>query len=93
MDRQIEPTQTHGATTQAANSRPETPDPSQWHKKTSLADGTVIGRFGAYWYILDENGRAISEGYHDIYIDENGEYKGERSARIEPVTFHTESDL
>ena len=77
-------------TNQAATSSPESPIPSRWHKKSSLPDGTLLGRLGAYWYILDENSCAISDGYHAIYLDENGEYKGERSARSEPVTLHIE---
>ena len=79
-------------TNQAATNSPESPTPSRWHKKSSLSDGTVLGRLGAYWYILDENSRAISDGYHAIYLDENGDHKGERSARSEPVTFHIEID-
>lgn len=90
MGRQISSRQ---YTRQAATSRPEPPTPSRWHKKASLPDGTVIGRLGAYWYILDENDCAISDGYHEIYLDKNGDYKGERSAQSEPVTLYTESDL
>lgn len=65
---------------------------SRWHKRSTLPDGTPIGRLGAYWYVLDEQGRAISDGYHEISIDENGEYRGKRSARSEPITLQTESD-
>ncbi len=92
MGQQIDPSQPHGPTHQAATSRPEPPTPARWHKTARLPDGTVLGRLGAYWYILDDDGRAISDGYHEIYLDETGEYKGKRSARSEPVTLHTEPD-
>lgn len=92
MGQQIDASQPHGPTHQAATSSPEPPTPTRWHKKARLPDDTVLGRLGAYWYILDEDDRAISDGYHEIYLDENGEYKGERSARSEPVTLHTELD-
>ena len=93
MGRQIDANQPHGPVNQIATSSPELPTPSRWHEKSSLPDDTVIGRLGAYWYILDENSCAISDGYHEICLDENGDYNGERSARSEPVTFHTEVDL
>lgn len=92
MERQVDSNQSHDSTNQAANGSPEISTPSRWHKKTSLPDGTVIGQLGAYWYILDENDRAISDGYHEIYLDKNGDYKGERSARSEPITLYTEPD-
>lgn len=92
MGEKINTYQRHDSTNGAATSSPGPPTPSRWHEKSSLPDDTVVGRLGAYWYILDENGRAISDGYHEIYLDENGNYKGKRSARTEPVTFHTETD-
>lgn len=64
----------------------------EWHQTSQLSDGTLIGRLGAYWYVLDQDGQAISEGYHEIHRDEDGEYRGTRSARTMPVTFHTEPD-
>lgn len=63
----------------------EISDPARWHKISYLTDGTPIGRFGAYWYILDDNGCAISDGYHEIYCDENGDYKGTRSTQTEEI--------
>lgn len=64
----------------------------RWHKTSTLSDGTPIGRLGAYWYVLDEQGRAISDGYHEISLDENGRYKGKRSARSELITLYTDSE-
>lgn len=63
---------------------------SGWHKTSTLSDGTPIGRLGAYWYVLDEDGRAISDGYHEISVDENGAYQGKRSARTERIELYTE---
>lgn len=65
------------------------PTPSEWHKTSSLPDGTPIGRLGAYWYILDQNGRAISRGYHDVSCDEHGDFIGKRSNHTEPVVLYT----
>jgi hypothetical protein len=70
----------------------EISDTAQWHRTSRLSDGTPIGRLGAYWYVLDDDGRAISDGYHEIHRDEDGEYEGTRSARAEPVAFHAESE-
>jgi hypothetical protein len=70
----------------------EISDLSQWHKTLTLADGTLIGRLGAYWYILDQNGCAMSDGYHEISCDENGGYNGTRSARTEPIVLYPKSD-
>lgn len=70
----------------------EISDAAEWHRTSRLSDGTLIGRLGAYWYVLDQEGRAISDGYHEIHRDEDGEYKGTRSARAEPVVFHAEPD-
>jgi hypothetical protein len=64
---------------------PEIRDPSRWHKTSRLPDGTVTGRLGAYWYILDENGWAVSTGYHEISCDEHGDYIGARSNHTEPI--------
>lgn len=57
----------------------------QWHKTSHLPDGRPVGRLGAYWYILDEDGSIISEGYREISCDGTGGYTGTRSARTEPV--------
>lgn len=64
----------------------------RWHTTSSLSDGTPIGRLSAYWYILDDDGRAISEGYHEITLDEDGEYEGRRSTRSTRITIDTERD-
>ena len=63
-----------------------------WHKTSHLADGTPIGRLGAYWYILDEDSRAVSDGYHEIYCDENGDYKGKRSTQTEEIVLSSRAD-
>ena len=65
---------------------------TSWHKTAELPDGTPLGRLGAYWYVLDEDGRAISDGYHEISLDENGHYRGKRSARSERVSLYTDPD-
>ena len=70
----------------------ETPDPSRWHKTVQLSDGTPIGRLGAYWYILNEDGYAISDGYHEISCDETGAYNGTRSAQTEQIALYTEAE-
>lgn len=82
---------THLETTDAEQT-PERLDPSRWHKTARLPDGRLIGRLGAYWYILDEDGSMISDGYHEISLEENGGYMGTRSTRTEPVVFHTTPD-
>ncbi len=46
-------------------------------------------RLGAYWYILTEDGSLISDDYHEISLDENGDYTETRSTRTEPVVLST----
>lgn len=70
----------------------EIPNPLRWHKTSCLSDGTPIGRLGAYWYILDEDGYAMSDGYHKISYNETGGYTGTRSARTEPIALYTTPD-
>lgn len=65
---------------------------SSWHKTSTLSDGTPIGRLGAYWYILDEDGYAISDGYHEIFLDEDGDYRGKRSTRTERIVLQSEPE-
>lgn len=77
---------------QMSSNNSEIPDPSRWHKTSTLSDGTSLGCLGAYWYILDQNGRAISDSYHEISLDETGDYIGTRSARRERVVLYTEPD-
>ena len=74
---------------QTPDSGPKIPDPSRWHRTSRLPDGTPIGRLGAYWYVLNEDGCAMSDGYHEISCDETGGYTGTRSARTEPVVLST----
>ena len=83
---------TGNSTTSTLDSVPEISDRSSWHQTASLLDGTPIGRLGAYWYILDQDGYAISDGYHEISCDEHGNYKGKRSARIEEVVIYNNQD-
>lgn len=80
------------ATVSTPDSALEIADTAEWHQTSQLSDGTPIGRLGAYWYVLDRDGRAISDGYHEIWCDEDGEYRGKRSTRAMSITFHTESD-
>lgn len=60
-------------------------DPAEWHKTAELDDGSPIGKAGAVWHLLDENGRSISLGYHEIELRHNspgyvGEIGGNREA-------------
>lgn len=73
-----------------ADHRPGIEDPSYWHKTSYLTDGTPIGRLGAYWYLLDQNNCAVSNGYHEIFCNEHGDYIGRRSSHTEPVVLHNE---
>lgn len=92
MNQHSTPNQTGTSTLSGSDRDPEIPDPSQWHKTSSLSDGTPVGRLGASWYILDENGSAVSNGYHGIYRDEHGDYIGERSGHTEPIVIYTKPD-
>ena len=74
---------------QTPENSPEMPDPPCWHKTLRLPDGAPIGRLGAYWYILNEDGSLISDGYHEISLNENGGYRGTRSTRTELVVLST----
>lgn len=71
---------------------PEIRAPSLWHRTARLPDGTPIGRLGAYWYVLDRNGCTISEGYHELDLDEDGNYRGRRNARTERVVLRSKPD-
>lgn len=44
-----------------------------------LPDGVPVERLGTYWYILTEDGSLVSDDYHEISLDENGDYTGTRS--------------
>lgn len=66
------------------------PDPDYWHAIAGLSDGTRIGQLGAFWYILDQDNRAVSDGYHTLYCDESGDYKGQRGSRTEEVALYAE---
>lgn len=88
----VHPSQISDPTKQTPGTGPEIPAPSRWHKTADLPDNTSLGRLGAYWYILDQNGCAISDGYHEISLDEHGDYKGKRSTRSERIMLYTESN-
>ena len=66
-------------------------DDVDWHKTDTLpdGDGTSIGKLGGLWYILDADGQAISEGYHEIHVD-SGRLVGKRGAIREPVEYRRE---
>lgn len=69
----------------AGDSGTESPTPPYWHKTARLSDGTPVGRLGAYWYILDQNSCAVSDGYHEIWLKDDGTYRGKRSALTETI--------
>ncbi|KYH24606.1 hypothetical protein HAPAU_35890 [Halalkalicoccus paucihalophilus] len=68
------------------------PNPTRWHETAHLQDGTPISRLGAYWYILNDDGDVISDGYHEIYLNETEDYEGKRSTRREQITLYTKSE-
>lgn len=45
---------------------------NNWHDKKNLPDGTSIGKMGASWYILDENGVPLPMKDPSYELDENG---------------------
>lgn len=58
--------------------------PPRWHRTGRLADGTPIGEFGAFRFVLDEDGEPISPGFHEIRY-EDGEYVGTIGASREAI--------
>lgn len=60
--------------------------PQRWHEKQPLDVDTTIGRLGSLWYVLNDDGSPISQGYHEIHATENG-YVGEIGDRRERVKF------
>ena len=48
---------------------PDIPNTKEWHVTGQLPNGWCVGKLGALWYILDEQGWAISDGYHEISDD------------------------
>lgn len=58
--------------------------PSRWHRTATLADGTRVGHVGSLQFILDEAGRPVSRGYHEIRV-EDGDYVGQIGARRERI--------
>lgn len=58
--------------------------PDRWHQTRTLRGGVEVGRLGSLWYFLDENGRPISRGYHEVYATVDG-YEGEIGAHRETI--------
>jgi hypothetical protein len=63
-------------------------DDVSWHDRGELQDGTPVGKLGSCWYVLDEQGNAISEGYHEIRVTEGGGKIGKLGANREPIEWH-----
>lgn len=59
--------------------------PERWHEEDELDDGTPIAKLGGLWYVLDDDGEPISEGYHNIETDGDGNYKCERGAIVDKI--------
>lgn len=53
------------------------------HDRGTLSDGTSVGKRGALWYVLDEDDRAVSKGYHEIVPTGDGRYEGKIGAKYE----------
>lgn len=45
---------------------------TSWHAEVTLPDGVSIGKMGAYWYILDEDGVPLPMKNSSFNFDENG---------------------
>lgn len=56
--------------------------PKDWHEEGELPDGTPVGKAGALWFVLDNDGVPVSNGFHEIRIRDNG-YEGKIGARRE----------
>lgn len=80
----------NGITYSDIDRQSELPNPACWHAISRLSDGTRIGRVGSYWYILNYNDRAVSEGYHEVYCDENGDYRGQRGTQTEQIVLYAD---
>jgi len=65
-------------------SRDELPDGRSWHETGTLPNGMRIGKLGALWYLLDEDGYAVSRGYHSISDDGTRGELGPDTYSIEP---------
>lgn len=61
-------------------------DGVDFHETGELVDGTPVGKVGAIWYVLDDDGDAISKGYHQIRVSEDG-LVGKKGSITEPVEF------
>lgn len=58
--------------------------PPHWHSITTLGDGTRVGELGSLKYIVDRDGRPLSDGYHEIR-EVDGVYVGAIGARRETI--------
>jgi hypothetical protein len=43
-----------------------------YHEIVTLTNGVKIGRLGAMWWILDHDGKTVSDAYHTISVSTNG---------------------
>jgi hypothetical protein len=68
------------------------PGRNTWHDTERLPDGTLVGKAGALWYILDNNQNAISKGYHEMHVHGNG-YRGKVDARWEMIELNGGPDI
>ena len=66
-----------------ATKEPDIPNTKEWHVTCQLPNGWYVGKLGALWYILDEQGWAISEGYHEICDEGRAGKLGGTEQRIE----------
>lgn len=57
-----------------------------WHDSGTLRDGTSVRKLGSLWYVVDDEGNAISEGYHEIWHS-GGQLLGKCGAKTEPVVY------
>lgn len=73
------------------HSRDELPQHTNWHETARLPDGTRVGQLGAMWHILDEDGWAISRGYHEIERAGEG-YRGKLGGKREYIELRGEPD-
>lgn len=80
-DEPINPTKDRGAAP---------PNSRDWHETARLPCGTRVGKRGSLWYVLDEDGWAISEGYHEI---DAGATRGKRGEVVEEIDLRGKPDI
>jgi hypothetical protein len=60
----------------------------EFDERGTLADGTTkVGRVDYLWYVLGNDGQAISKGYHQIRVNDEGQLVGKVGANIELVQY------